>query len=472
MEKWTREALGVLQATSVEMNGGWILTFATSGNTCTRAGGSWLTDGFAIGDQVTFLDTTSNNVTATISGLSATVMTVTGATFVNETTGTAPPSRVLSDGHINLGLPGGSYPSFGLVRVAQMLSGGVSRVLAAFKARFGGASVPVLSISQYDEIEIGGTSDAAAHGIDTNGDGIPLANKPSGILVWTNYWLQRANVLKWQDDSGGSYETKWRNTIETTNATPQQIPLASSLAGETYTFRVRASAPGSTARWDFVEGVLVYYSYTGSGNAWTCTSGGLCTGVVGTTVTWRAAGGVVGGPLGFGTHNGERRIISAVDASYFPVVGATTVQDPQIAYSLKHASFPGTCARAGYVSPSGKSATRTFYFETTTSAASTVLKFRYIMADEVAANISWQVSMARATNVTKRARYRGTAEAYRTGGANVVLATHPDPDVETTAGDGLTVALSTTEVQFSTVAADSDVRTWFIEIHVHEVSAT
>lgn len=61
------------------------LTFVASGFTVTRSGntGSWLSDGFSVGDNVTFAGTASNNFTATITVLTATVMTF-AATVVNE----------------------------------------------------------------------------------------------------------------------------------------------------------------------------------------------------------------------------------------------------------------------------------------------------------------------------------------------------------------------------------------------------
>lgn len=49
------------------------LVFTTT--TCTRSGGSWLNDGFAVGDSVTFALTASNNITVVITVLTATVMT-------------------------------------------------------------------------------------------------------------------------------------------------------------------------------------------------------------------------------------------------------------------------------------------------------------------------------------------------------------------------------------------------------------
>lgn len=57
----------------VSIVGSHALTFTTT--TATRTGGSWLADGFRIGDSVTFDNTASNDITVTITNLSATVMT-------------------------------------------------------------------------------------------------------------------------------------------------------------------------------------------------------------------------------------------------------------------------------------------------------------------------------------------------------------------------------------------------------------
>lgn len=54
------------------------LTFAevgATGDTVTRSAGSWLDDGFAVGDTVTFTGTSSNNVSGAIAALTATVLT-------------------------------------------------------------------------------------------------------------------------------------------------------------------------------------------------------------------------------------------------------------------------------------------------------------------------------------------------------------------------------------------------------------
>jgi hypothetical protein len=54
------------------------LTFETTGDTVTRAAGSWLADGLAVGDVVVFTGTASNNATHTIEALTADVITVVG----------------------------------------------------------------------------------------------------------------------------------------------------------------------------------------------------------------------------------------------------------------------------------------------------------------------------------------------------------------------------------------------------------
>jgi hypothetical protein len=58
------------------------LTFTTT--TCTRSAGSWLLDGFAVGQSIAFTGTVSNNVTEAITVLTDTVLTVASG-FASET---------------------------------------------------------------------------------------------------------------------------------------------------------------------------------------------------------------------------------------------------------------------------------------------------------------------------------------------------------------------------------------------------
>ncbi len=60
------------------------LTFAATGDTCTRSGGSWVSDGFKVGDSITFDGTVSNDGTYTITVLTPTVLTTSGS-FTDET---------------------------------------------------------------------------------------------------------------------------------------------------------------------------------------------------------------------------------------------------------------------------------------------------------------------------------------------------------------------------------------------------
>lgn len=67
------------------MTGAPTLTFAevgTTGDTITRSSGSWISDGFAVGDIVTVSGSSSNNVTGPIASLTATVITL-GSTDLN-----------------------------------------------------------------------------------------------------------------------------------------------------------------------------------------------------------------------------------------------------------------------------------------------------------------------------------------------------------------------------------------------------
>lgn len=63
------------------------LVFDSTGHTVTRSSGSWLDDGFAVGDSVTVAGTASNNYTKAVTALTATVMTF-AAGAVAETIGT------------------------------------------------------------------------------------------------------------------------------------------------------------------------------------------------------------------------------------------------------------------------------------------------------------------------------------------------------------------------------------------------
>lgn len=87
-----RYAAANMSRRRVFMKGAPSLTFAevgVSGDTITRATGSWITDGFAAGDTITITGSLSNNISAVIASLSATVITLGSEDLAAEVTAVA-----------------------------------------------------------------------------------------------------------------------------------------------------------------------------------------------------------------------------------------------------------------------------------------------------------------------------------------------------------------------------------------------
>lgn len=80
------QTLNMLAASST-LTGGQTVTVAAAGGTYTRSAGSFITDGFFVGQIIAWTGFLNggNNATKTITALSATVMTVSNAGLVNET---------------------------------------------------------------------------------------------------------------------------------------------------------------------------------------------------------------------------------------------------------------------------------------------------------------------------------------------------------------------------------------------------
>ena len=79
------------------------VTFAevgATGDTATRSVGSWITDGIQVGDYVTFAGTSLNNVSGTVVGVSATVLTMNTTDFAAEVVAAGLCSVVASNGVI------------------------------------------------------------------------------------------------------------------------------------------------------------------------------------------------------------------------------------------------------------------------------------------------------------------------------------------------------------------------------------
>lgn len=93
---YDRLPLAALSVSTHRMTAGTSLTFAEvggTGDTITRATGSWIADGFAVGDTITITGATAsagaNNITAVIASLSATVITLGSEDLVAEVTAVA-----------------------------------------------------------------------------------------------------------------------------------------------------------------------------------------------------------------------------------------------------------------------------------------------------------------------------------------------------------------------------------------------
>ncbi len=74
-----RAPLASMSRVQVRMTGTPTLTFAevgAGGDTITRSSGSWITDGFEVGMMITVAGSASNNVTAAVTGVTATVLTL------------------------------------------------------------------------------------------------------------------------------------------------------------------------------------------------------------------------------------------------------------------------------------------------------------------------------------------------------------------------------------------------------------
>jgi hypothetical protein len=75
----TDDLVAEVAATGISIVASETLTFAevgASGDTITRSSGSWITEGFAVGDPIVITGTSLNNISATIASLSATVITL------------------------------------------------------------------------------------------------------------------------------------------------------------------------------------------------------------------------------------------------------------------------------------------------------------------------------------------------------------------------------------------------------------
>ena len=143
--------------------------FGTS-STITRASGSFITDGFKVGSQVTVIGSTSNDGTYVLTAVSATTLTVTGTPLSVEAWGTSQ-LAVNHDNRMTLRLRVRDADPFGKTFAqADLNSAGKDR-LGNFVYAFPLANGTDLKISVADI------------GIDANSDGTPDVSPYSGMTI-------------------------------------------------------------------------------------------------------------------------------------------------------------------------------------------------------------------------------------------------------------------------------------------------
>lgn len=76
VQNWNREIADECVFAHVEMTGNPNLTFTAADDTIARSAGSWITDGFAVGQTVRVVGSASNDITATATAVSASDLAV------------------------------------------------------------------------------------------------------------------------------------------------------------------------------------------------------------------------------------------------------------------------------------------------------------------------------------------------------------------------------------------------------------
>jgi hypothetical protein len=110
--------------------------------------------------------------------------------------------------------------------------------------------------------------------------------------------------------------------------------------------------------------------------------------------------------------------------------------------------------------------------EVQTSSTSATTVASYTMTDETHCQFDAIVTFARRTNVTKAGTYKLSVAYRRTsaGAPTIVGALVTQTDQETTAGDTVTIDVSSNDVRVRVTAADTDGRNWSCELRVQETT--
>lgn len=116
---------------------------------------------------------------------------------------------------------------------------------------------------------------------------------------------------------------------------------------------------------------------------------------------------------------------------------------------------------------------KTVIAEVQTSSTTQTTCGSYTMTNETLVAFEILVTCARRTNVTKGGRYKRSVVYRRTssGSPTIVGSLESGTDQESTAGDDVTIDVSSNDVRVRVTAADTDGRNWTTEIYVTEQTA-
>ncbi len=287
---WTDEGAGQLRLNSAVMSGGPLLTFVSGAKTITRSNGSWLLDGFAVGQTINIRNCTDdaddlpkNNGTYTITVLTSTVMTVAeaiatsmddnGSTFIEG-------GPFLDVG----GEDAGAVPEYGAIRVREPGYNYTDSTLVS-AINGSGDTYPVLSFSKFGTLGIGGST-AQSNQADGN------VIMPDTIGLWANdIRMYAPDGRSYRDDRGAftTYQSDLGYRVETTDATPTSVGVTIAVTGAApATIIVRAvSFGGERACWVATNGRIVHQEKSAGASTWSYdATTGMGTGQAATQIVW------------------------------------------------------------------------------------------------------------------------------------------------------------------------------------------
>lgn len=294
------------------MTGGSSLEFNGT-NQITRFFGSWLADGFAIGDVISIRgpwfdnndtpQTPLNIVNTTITNVTSTVLTV-AATISPAGYSLANNVFIQGGGFLSGGDSAGLLPDSGVIRIPTPTQSFIDTEIITARDS-GGNTIPIISINDSVELMIGGTFDESnlATGV-TN-------RRPATIAMWGSFHLDFTDERAWRDDKGfyTNFLNEFRARLQTTDATPTQLISKSVSSLQPYAFielfviASKSFPVDEGATWKFFGAKTssgfdwqtpTYHTNTTGASSWDCDVTGdaiiTVTGQSGTTINWRVYG--------------------------------------------------------------------------------------------------------------------------------------------------------------------------------------